>query len=102
MQFRPRQSIRVIGRCRVDRKRTVMSDGTGRHARMRTRVGTEKLLAQRNCARRERDALQHVIDVLVYLKDGPRGEDYDVAQRAAWQAARESLREVTNERGRAA
>jgi hypothetical protein len=69
---------------------------------MITRVGTEKLLAQRNCARRERDALHHVIDVLVYLKDGPRGEDSDVAQQAAWQAARESLRDLTDERGRAA
>jgi hypothetical protein len=69
-----------------------MSDGTGRHAEMITRIGTEKLLAQRNCARRERDALHHVIDVLVYLKDGPHGRDYEVAQRAAWQGARESLR----------
>ena len=78
-----------------------MSDGSGRHAQMITRVGTEKLLAQRNCARREREALHRVIDVLVYLKDGPRGEDYDLAQRAAWQAARESLRGATNGRGRA-
>ena len=78
-----------------------MSDGTGRRARMITRVGTEKLVEQRNCARRERDELHRVIEVLVYLKDGPRGEDYDVAQRAAWQAARESLRGVTNGRGRA-
>jgi hypothetical protein len=78
-----------------------MSDGSGRHAQRITRVGTEKLLAQRNCARRERDELHHVIDVLVHLKDGPRREDYDVAQRAAWHAARESLRGVTNGRGRA-
>jgi hypothetical protein len=73
-------------------KGRVMSDGTGRHERMRTRVGTEKLLAERNCARRERDALHDVIDVLVCLKDGPHGADYQVAHRAAWQGARESLR----------
>jgi len=69
-----------------------MSDGTGKHARMMTRVGTEKLLAERNSARRERDALHDVIDALVCLEDGLHGVDYQVAHRAAWQGARESLR----------
>lgn len=92
MRFHPRQLIKSKGDVVAVEKGQAMSDGTGRHARMIIRVGTEKLLAQRDCARRERDAFHHVIDVLVHLEDGPRGEDYRSAQRVAWQGARESLR----------
>lgn len=49
-----------------------------------TRQKHEKLQA-------ERDAYRYVLEELVRLKDGPRGELYERDKPAAWQAARDAL-----------
>lgn len=69
-----------------------MSDGTGKADREHGRVSVERLMAQRETARTERDRLYAVVRELVGVHDGPRDSTYAASKSAAWQKAREAVR----------
>ncbi len=68
-----------------------MSDGSSRVSREETRVALERVIGQRDEARRRCDLLQGVIDKLVRVHDGPNSIYYAGALRRAWQAARDVM-----------
>lgn len=70
-----------------------MSDGSKRTEREQARSSMERLYAQRDTARTERDRLYEVVLELVAVHDGTRGATYAAEKAAAWQRAREALRQ---------
>jgi hypothetical protein len=68
-----------------------MHNGTDRHAEHQDRVSTERLIAQRNQARLERDDLHLILKELVRLKLAPNSAHYKAVRIAAWQAARNAI-----------
>lgn len=69
-----------------------MSDGSKRTEREQARSSMERLYAQRDTARADRDRLLEVVLELVQVHDGLRGATYAAEKAAAWTAAREALR----------